>query len=56
MLTVAGFSGFVDQGGMIQFRLEANKVRFDVSLAAGRVAGLGISSKLLTVARAVRKD
>jgi hypothetical protein len=41
---------------MIQFVLENNKVRFEVNLAAADKAGLTLSSQLLKVATAVRKD
>jgi len=40
---------------MIQFVVEANKVRFEVNLATAEHAGLTLSSQLLKVARNVRR-
>ena len=41
---------------MIQFVMEGKKVRFEVNLTATQHAGLTLSSELLKVATAVRKD
>ena len=56
VLTVSDMPQFVKRGGMIQFVLEGKKVRFEVNLTATQDAGLGLSSELLKVATAVRKD
>ncbi len=56
VLTVSDLPQFLKRGGMIQFVLEANKVRFEVGLAAAKSAGLILSSELLKVAAAVRRD
>jgi len=56
VLTVSDMSQFVKRGGMIQFVLEGQKVRFEVNLTATQHAGLTLSSELLKVATAVRKD
>ena len=56
ILTVGDSSLFVDQGGAIGFVTENNRVRFDVSQRAAERSGLKVSSKLLRVARSVRKD
>jgi len=53
VLTVADSKGFVGQGGMINFVLEDDRVKFEVSPAAAERAGLKISSKLLSVAKLV---
>jgi len=53
VLTVADFPDFVERGGMIQFVLDANHVRFEINIAASQEAGLKLSSELLKVARAV---
>ena len=53
VLTVGDTEGFVEQGGMINFVLENDRVKFEVSSAAAERAGLKISSKLLSVARLV---
>ncbi len=55
-LTVSDMPDFVQQGGMIQFVAEGNRVRFVVNLAAARRAGLLLSSELLKVARVVNND
>jgi len=52
-LTVGDVKGFVEQGGMINFVLEDNRVRFEVNLKAAEQAGLKVSAKLLNVARNV---
>lgn len=55
ILTVSDLPGFLKQGGMIEFVLDANRVRFEINLAAARTAGLNLSSELLRVATVVRK-
>jgi len=52
-LTVSDIHPFVQRGGMIQFILEARKVRFDICDDAGARAHLKMSSKLLQLARNV---
>jgi hypothetical protein len=53
VLTVGDSEHFIEQGGVIQFVLQNNRVRFDVSAAAAQRSGLQVSSKLLRVARQV---
>ncbi len=53
VLTVSDTKGFAEQGGMINFVLQDDRVQFDVSLTAVGQAGLKISSKLLSVAKVV---
>jgi YfiR/HmsC-like len=55
VLTVSDMPGFTANGGMIQFVLRENKVRFEVNLAAAEKAGLSFSSQLLKVATDIRK-
>jgi hypothetical protein len=55
ILTVGDHPEFLKRGGMIQFVLEGNRVRFEVNLAAAKKAGLNLSSELLKVAAAVRR-
>lgn len=55
VLTVSDMPGFTGNGGMIQFVLKENKVRFEVNLAAADKAGLSFSSQLLKVATDIRK-
>jgi len=56
ILTVSDIPQFSKLGGMIQFVQEGNKIRFEVNLAAAENAGLTLSSELLKVATAVRKN
>jgi YfiR/HmsC-like len=54
VLTVSDLPGFTARGGMIQFVLQDNRVRFEVNLAAAEQANLKLSSELLKVATTVR--
>jgi len=56
ILTVSDMPEFTNRGGMIQFVMEGKKVRFEVNLTAAQRAGLTLSSDLLKVATAVRRD
>ena len=56
VLTVGEGERFLDAGGIIAFRVVERRVRFDVSAAAARRAGLRISSQLLGLALNVRGD
>ena len=56
VLTVSDMPQFSKRGGMIQFVLEGNRVRFEVNLVATQKAGLTLSSELLKVATAVRRN
>jgi len=53
VLTVGETQQFAQDGGMIGFRLEENKVRFEINLAATERAGLKISAQLLALASKV---
>jgi hypothetical protein len=50
VLTVGETDGFTDDGGMIGFVLEGNKIRFRINETAARRAGLKVSSKLSSLA------
>jgi len=54
VLTVSDAPEFVKGGGMIQFVLDGNRVRFEINLGAAKRVGLSLSSELLKVAMAVR--
>ena len=54
VLTVGETKGFAEQGGMINFVVEEDKVRFEVNVDAAERSGLKISSKLLSLAKIVR--
>jgi hypothetical protein len=53
VLTVGDSEQFVNEGGMIGFCLEENKVRFQINLKNAADAGLKISARLLILAKAV---
>jgi hypothetical protein len=53
VLTVGDSKGFTEQGGMINFVLENDRVQFEVNRTAAEKAGLKISSRLLSVAKSV---
>jgi hypothetical protein len=55
VLTVADVPDFIKRGGMIQFILDANKVKFEINIAVAQRAGLKLRSDLLNLARVVRK-
>lgn len=55
VLTVGESEGFARRGGMIRFLREENKLRFAVNPRAAARARLGISSRLLRLARVVRE-
>ncbi|CAN5793803.1 hypothetical protein BH24ACI5_BH24ACI5_28240 [soil metagenome] len=53
VLTVSDASQFAQQGGIIEFLLQDNRVRFDVNLSSAQRSQLRISSQLLRVANKV---
>ena len=53
VLTVGESDDFLGSGGMIRFRFEQNKIRFDINLGAADSAHLKISSRLLILASSV---
>ena len=56
VLTVSDLDHFLTAGGMINFLMEGNKVRFAISDVAAREAGLRISSKLLNLAKRPERE
>jgi YfiR/HmsC-like len=54
VLTVSEMDGFAEHGGIINFILERNKVRFEINLDAARRLDLNISSELLKLAKIVK--
>ena len=54
VLTVGQHAGFLNEGGIINFVIEERHVRFDINRSAAASAGLTISARLLSVARATR--
>ncbi len=55
VLTVGETEGFVNDGGLINFKVEDGKVRFEVNVEAVGQEQLRISSKLLSLARIIKK-
>jgi len=53
ILTVGDSEHFVQEGGMIGFCLEDNKIRFEINLETVQKAKLRISSRLLALAKSV---
>ena len=57
ILTVADMPGFLEAGGMINFVIEDEKMRFEINTAAAGRAKLQIRARLLRLAtRVVRQD
>lgn len=54
VLTVGESDDFLELGGMINFVLEEDRVRFEINLRAAESHRLKLSSKLLAVARVVK--
>jgi len=55
ILTVSDDPEFTRRGGMIQFVVDDNRVRFEINLAAAQRARLSLSSELVKLATAVRR-
>jgi hypothetical protein len=55
VLTVSDIDRFSLRGGVIEFLMVGNRVRFDINRTSANTAQLNISSKLLNVARAVHE-
>lgn len=54
LLTVGESPGFTANGGIIRFKLDGARLRFEVNIEAAQQARLQISSKLLSLAEIVR--
>jgi hypothetical protein len=55
ILTVGQSEQFTALDGMITFRMEADKVRFEINQDSAEQAGIKISAQLLKLATVVRK-
>jgi hypothetical protein len=55
ILTVGETPGFAADGGVINFKLEDGRVRFEINVAAAERQQLRISSKLLSLAQVVKR-
>ena len=56
VLTVSDMPDFSRRGGMIQFVLDGERVRFEINLASAENAKLVVSSELLKVATVVKRN
>ena len=56
VLTVSDITRFSEAGGIIQFRPEGGRVRFDINLDQAERSGLTIDTRLLALARTVRRS
>jgi uncharacterized protein DUF4154 len=56
VLTVSDLPGFTRRGGMIEFVLEGDRIRFEINLANAESARLILSSELLKVAASVKRN
>jgi hypothetical protein len=56
VLTVGDMEGFAQRGGMINFFVKEEMVRFEINLDASAQAGIKISSKLLKLAKIVDRE
>jgi hypothetical protein len=54
VLTVGESPRFLEGGGIVNFAIERNRVRFDINVNRAEQNGLKISSKLLRLARTTR--
>jgi len=54
ILTVSDLEGFTNDGGMIEFLLVDDTLKFNISLSAAEKSGLKISSELLRVAHEIK--
>ena len=55
VLTVGESDGFLTNGGVVNFKLEGDRVRIEISTEAADRAGLHISAKLLNLAQSLKK-
>jgi hypothetical protein len=55
VLTVGESDAFLDSGGVVNFKVEGERVRIEISTAAAGRAGLHISAKLLSLAQSEEK-
>jgi hypothetical protein len=56
VLTVSDLPNFLANGGMIEFVVKEDKIRFAVNVSVAAKAGLIVSSQLLKVAAEIKKD
>ena len=55
VLTVGDYPSFLDEGGIVNLRIVAGRVRFEIDVTAADRAGVRLSSQLLRLAVNVRR-
>lgn len=55
VLTIGESAEFLDDGGVIEFFVEQNKIRFNINQAQADAQGIQLDSQLLNLANTVRK-
>ena len=55
VLTVGEGTEFLDDGGMVEFFVEQNKIRFNINQAQADAEGVRLDSQLLSLASTVRQ-
>jgi uncharacterized protein DUF4154 len=55
VLTVGETEGFIEEGGIVNLRLDGGKIQIQINMTAAEQAGVRISSKLLRLAQIMRK-
>jgi YfiR/HmsC-like len=55
VLTVGETDAFIDEGGIINLKLDSGKVQIQINVNAADQGGVRISSKLLSLAQIIRK-
>lgn len=56
VLTVSEIPNFAQHGGIVNFFLQGNKVRFEINVAAAQHHGLKLSSQLLSLAKIINQN
>ena len=55
VLSIGDLEDFAAQGGVVNFKLEDGRIRFEINVIAAGQQGLRVSAKLLSLAKIVRK-
>jgi len=55
VLTVGETDGFIEEGGIVNLKLDGGKIQIQININAADEAGVRISSKLLSLAQIIRK-
>jgi|SRR5579863_5752278 len=55
VLTVGESEGFIEEGGVVNLKLDGGKIQIQINMNAAEQSGVRISSKLLGLAQIIRK-